>query len=55
MAVTRLWKVTGRLDRVINYAENPDKTRRPKYSDTDWQALKDVLAYAKDEEKTEQQ
>ncbi len=55
MAVTRLWKVTGRLDRVINYAENPDKTRRPKYSDTDWQALKDVLAYAKDEEKTEHQ
>lgn len=55
MAVTKLWKVNDRLDHVINYAENPDKTRRPKYSDTDWQALKDVLAYAKDEEKTEQQ
>lgn len=55
MAVTKLWKVNDRLDHVINYAENPDKTRRPKYSDTDWQALKDVLEYAKDEEKTEQQ
>lgn len=55
MAVTKLWKVNDRLDHVIGYAENPDKTRRPKYSDTDWQALKDVLEYAKDEEKTEQQ
>lgn len=55
MAVTKLWKVNDRLDHVINYAENSDKTRRPKYSDTDWQALKDVLEYAKDEEKTEQQ
>lgn len=55
MAVTRLWKVTDRLDRVIDYAEDEEKTRKPKFSNTEWQALKDVLAYAMDEEKTEQQ
>lgn len=55
MAVTRLWKVTDRLDRVIDYAENEEKTRKPKFSYTEWQSLKDVLEYAKDEEKTEQQ
>lgn len=55
MAVTRLWKVTDRLDRVIDYAEDEEKTRKPKFSDTEWQSLKDVLEYAKDEEKTEQQ
>lgn len=55
MAVTRLWKVTDRLDRVIDYAEDEEKTRKPKFSDTEWQSLKDVLEYAKDEEKTERQ
>lgn len=55
MAVTRLWKVTDNLDRVIDYAEDENKTRKPKFSDKDWQSLKDVLEYAKDEEKTEQQ
>lgn len=55
MAVTRLWKVTDRLDRVIDYAEDEEKTRKPKFSYTEWQALKDVLEYAKDEEKTERQ
>lgn len=55
MAVTKLWKVTDRLDKVIDYAEDKTKTRKPKYSEKEWQALKDVLEYAKDEEKTEQQ
>ena len=55
MAVTKLWKVTDNLDRVIDYAEDENKTRKPKYSEKEWQSLKDVLEYAKDEEKTEQQ
>ena len=57
MAVSKLWAVTSRLDHVINYATNPEKTKRRKtdYSDIDYQALKDVLAYAKDEEKTERE
>lgn len=57
MAVTKLWSIHGRLSDVINYAVNPEKTVRAnsKYSDADYQALKDVLAYAKDEEKTERE
>lgn len=55
MAVTKLWKVSDRLDKVIDYAEDETKTKKPKYSYKEWQALKDVLEYAKDEEKTEQQ
>ena len=55
MAVTRLWKVNNRLDHVIDYATNKSKTENPNYSDEELQALNDVLAYAKDEEKTEKQ
>ena len=57
MAVSKLWSVTARLGQVIDYATNPDKTTKSKskYSEADYQALKDVLAYAKDEEKTERE
>lgn len=57
MAVSKLWSVKTRLGTVIDYATNPDKTTKAKskYSEADYQALKDVLAYAKDEEKTEQE
>lgn len=46
---------------MIDYATNPAKTANPKenaapeYSSEEYQALKDVLAYAKDEEKTERE
>lgn len=53
MAVTKLWKVSVRLGQVLDYATDPEKTVNPEYSSEDYQALKDVLAYAKDEEKTE--
>jgi hypothetical protein len=57
MAVTKLWPVTAQLGAVIDYATNLEKTEKAKskYSDADDQALRDVLAYAKDEEKTEQE
>lgn len=55
MAVSKLWKVTERLGQVIDYATNPEKTANPEYSQEEYQALKDVLAYAKDEEKTERE
>lgn len=57
MAVSKLWSVKTRLGTVIDYATNPNKTTKAKskYSEADYQALKDVLAYAKDEEKTEQE
>lgn len=55
MAVTKLWAVKVRLGAVLDYATNPEKTDKTlkEYSLDDYQALRDVLAYAKDEEKTE--
>ena len=55
MAVSKLWKVTERLGQVIDYATNPEKTVNPEYSSEEYQALRDVLAYAKNEEKTERE
>ena len=58
MAVTKLWSVTTRLGQVIDYATNPEKTSakiQREYTLEQYQALADVLAYAKDEEKTEQE
>ena len=55
MAVSKLWSVKNRLDTVIDYATNPKKTSKDIYSEEQYQALKDVLFYAKDEEKTEQE
>lgn len=55
MAVTKLWAVKSNLKRVIDYAANPEKTANPNYTEEQFQALADVLRYAKDEEKTERQ
>lgn len=55
MAVSKIWKVTARLDQVIDYAANPEKTAVKKYSPEQYQSLTDVLQYAKDEEKTERE
>lgn len=55
MAVSKIWKVTVRLDKVIDYATNPEKTKVPEYTSEQYQALADVLKYAKDEEKTERE
>lgn len=58
MAVTKLWSVTTRLGQVIDYATNPEKTSaniQREYTPEQYQALADVLAYAKDEEKTERE
>lgn len=55
MAVSKLWPVTNNLNKVINYATNPEKTSKDVYKEEQYQALKDVLSYAKDEEKTEQE
>ena len=42
MATTSLWKVSGSLKKVLDYAENPDKT-----------SLKNVINYASNKEKTD--
>ena len=54
MAVTKLWSVTQRLGQVIDYATNPEKTSAKierHFTPEQYQALADVLAYAKDEER----
>ena len=54
MAVCEIWDVKGRLDHPIDYAENPEKTANPKYSESDLQAMVDVMEYATNKDKTEQ-
>ncbi len=53
MAVCEIWDVRGRLDHPIDYAENPEKTANPKYTEADLQALGDVMKYATNGDKTE--
>ena len=55
MAVCEIWDVRGRLDHPIDYAENPDTTANPKYTEADLQALGDVMKYATNGDKTEKQ
>ena len=55
MAVCEIWDVRGRLDCPLRYAANPDKTNNPKYTETEWQSLSDVMKYATNGDKTERQ
>lgn len=55
MAVCEIWDVQGRLDHPLDYAENPEKTANPKYTEADLQALGDVMKYTTNGEKTERQ
>ena len=59
MAVTSIWSIKGWIGKVINYAENPDKTkeqskqRMVSESETgQLQGLEDVITYAVNAEKT---
>ena len=45
MAVTKLWKVENRLDHVIDYATDKNKTEK-------LNSMREVLNYAMNEEKT---
>ena len=53
MATTKIWDIKGRVDSLINYAANPEKTDGNKYSEKQIQALHDVMDYASDDYKTE--
>ena len=53
MAVGEIWDVRGRLDHPIDYAENPEKTINPKYTETELQALVDVMEYTTNQYKPE--
>jgi hypothetical protein len=53
MAVTRIWSIKGRADWPLSYIANPEKTGR-EFTEPELQALQDVIAYATNEDKTEQ-
>lgn len=50
MAVTKIWRIKGRADSAIDYASDITKTR---FTDSERQALADVIEYAANEDKTE--
>ena len=54
MATTRIWSIKGRLDSVINYVKKSEKTDSAKYTDSELQALEDVIRYAENADKTHQ-
>lgn len=55
MATTAIWDVTDRLNRVIDYATNPEKTENLDFSSPDFQGLQNVLEYTEQDAKTEKQ
>ena len=52
MAATKIWNIRGRIDKVLDYAANPEKT---KYTEEDLQCLRDVMDYAINDSKTDEQ
>ena len=50
MATTSLWHIKGRIDQLINYVENPDKTE-----DKDLAQLAHIIRYTENPLKTEQE
>ncbi len=50
MATTSIWKIEKRLDHVLKYTTNPDKTSKESYKE-----LHNVIEYAKASYKTEEQ
>lgn len=55
MATTKIWDIKGRIDKVIDYAANPEKTNSQSFSAKDLQSLRDVMDYAMADYKTEEQ
>ena len=53
MAVTKIWNIRGRAESPLEYITNPEKTLS-EFTESEKQALADVIAYAADEGKTEQ-
>lgn len=55
MAVTSIWPIKGRFDKIITYVRNPEKTTEATLPDmTALHAINDVVEYTMDEVKTEQ-
>lgn len=55
MATTSIWAVKSRMDHVLDYAKNEDKTRNNAWSEVDYQTMRDVMDYAMNDAKTEKQ
>ena len=55
MATTSLWKVETRLDKVIKYATNEDKTTDIEFEQEIYKSLHNTIEYAKADFKTEKQ
>lgn len=56
MAVTAIWDIKGRLDQVVRYTTNPDKTEIKEREETaKYHTLDTVIQYTADEIKTEKQ
>ena len=54
MATTKIWAVKSRVDHVLDYAMNEDKTAA-NWSDVDLQTMRDVMDYAMNDAKPEKQ
>ena len=57
MATTKIWKVQKRLDHVIDYATNEEKTRKKSngYGMDKFDSISQVMTYATNPDKTEKQ
>lgn len=57
MATTKIWKVQKRLDHVINYATNEEKTKNnySKYGIDEFDSIRQLMTYATNPDKTEKQ
>ena len=55
MATTAIWKITKRLDHVLDYTTNVEKTKYTSYSEETYKDLHNVLEYIEDDFKTEEQ
>lgn len=57
MATTKIWKVQKRLDHVINYATNEEKTKNnySEYGMDEFDSIRQVMTYATNPDKTEKQ
>ena len=57
MATTKIWKVQKRLDHVIDYATNKEKTKNnySEYGMDEFDSIRQVMTYATSPYKTEKQ
>ncbi len=57
MATTKIWKVVKRMDRVIDYAADEEKTSKIEYNKYEMLVndLRDVINYARNSDKTEEE